>query len=92
MTVLEIMERTGVKETNLVIAWLKDAFHQINSTQPEHVKVHKQNIIDGEREYPLPSDAITIKSVSVYDTTDSKYKKIRRLSPSTTLTEDTDPS
>ena len=31
MTVLEMMERAGTKETNLAIAWIKDAIHLIQS-------------------------------------------------------------
>jgi len=31
MTIQEIMERSGVRETNLAIAWIKDAIHLIQS-------------------------------------------------------------
>ncbi len=40
---------------------------------------------------PFPANMIKLKSVSVKDTTDSKYKKIRRLTNSPVVTEDTDP-
>ena len=36
MTVQEIMERTAIKETTLAIAWIKDAFHLIQSNVKEH--------------------------------------------------------
>ena len=91
MTVLEIMERTGLKETGLAKVWAKDAVHLIRSQQPELIKVDKQNIIDGEREYILPADMISLVSISVKDTTDSKYKKIRRIASDITIKEDTDP-
>jgi hypothetical protein len=91
MTVQEIMERAGMKETSLSIAWIKDAFHLIQSNNKEHTKVQKSNIIDGIRKYPFPADMIALKSISVKDTTDSKYKKIRRLVGEPTVTEDTDP-
>lgn len=91
MTLQEIMERTGIKETGLAKAWVKDAFNLIKSQSPENIKVNKQNIIDGEREYIAPSDMIQLLSVSIKDTQDSKYKKIRRLSGNATVTEDTDP-
>ena len=91
MTVQEIMERSGMKETTLAIAWIKDAFHLIQSNNKEHTKVQKSNIIDGIRKYPFPADMIALKSISVKDTTDSKYKKIRRLVGEPTVTEDTDP-
>ena len=85
------MERSGVSKTGLALAWIKDAVHMIQSNSKENLKVDKQNIIDGEREYIIPWDYVAIKSVSVKDTTDSKYKKIRRLTSEPILTEDTDP-
>jgi len=91
MTVLEIMERSGVENTTLTLAWLKDAVHLIQSNTKERLKVVKYNIIDGEREYLLPQDLIAIKAVSVKDTNDSKYKKIRRVSNDIVVKEDTDP-
>ena len=91
MKLQEIMERTGLKETGLAKAWAKDAVHLIRSQQSELIKVDKQNIIDGEREYILPADMISLVSISVKDTTDKKYKKIRRISNDIVVKEDTDP-
>ena len=86
-----MMERTGANSTGLALAWIKDAIHTIKSSHGEEIKVNKQNIIDGEREYILPLDMVAVKSVSVKDTSDSKYKKIKRLVFDPTVTEDTDP-
>ena len=86
-----MMERTGVSSTGLALAWIKDAVHTIKSSHGEELKVNKQNIIDGEREYVLPLDMVAVKSISVKDTSDSKYKKIKRLVFDPTVTEDTDP-
>ena len=91
MTIQEIMERVGTKETSLTIAWIKDAIHLIQSNTKEKLKVDKQNIIDGERDYIIPHDYIAIKSISVKDTGDSKYKRIKRLNTQPTMSEDTDP-
>ena len=91
MTIQEIMERTGLKETGLAKAWVKDAIQLIRSQYPEKIKVDKQNIIDGEREYILPADMISLLSISVKDTTDNKYKRIRRISNDIVLKEDTEP-
>ena len=85
------MERTGLKETGLAKAWIKDAVQIIRSSYPENVKIDKQNIIDGEREYILPADMISLLSISIKDTSDKKYKKIRRVSNDIVLKEDTDP-
>ena len=91
MTILELMERAGTKETTLAIAWLKDAMHLIQSSTSERTKVVKYNVIDGERDYLIPQDLVAIKSISIKDTNDSKYKKIRRIVQDLVVKEDTDP-
>jgi len=92
MTVLEVMERSGIRDTNLAIAWIKDAIHYIESTQAENLKIKKIGITKNQREYDLPADLISINSVSVLDTEDdSKYKKIRRISGEHFITEDKNP-
>jgi len=91
MTVLEIMERAGTKETTLAIAWIKDAMHLIQSNTNDRTKVVKYNVIDGERDYLLPQDLVAIKSISIKDTNDKKYKKIRRIVQDLIVKEDTDP-
>ena len=91
MTVQEIMERAGVDSTNLTIAWLKDGINLIQSNTKERLKVDKQNIIDGERDYVLPKDMVALKSISIYDTNDSKYKRIKRIVHDPVVTEDTSP-
>ncbi len=91
MTILELMERAGTKETTLAIAWLKDAMHLIQSSTSERTKVVKYNVIDGERDYLIPQDLVAIKSISIKDTNDSKYKKIRMIVQDLVVKEDTDP-
>ena len=91
MTVLELMERAGTKETTLAIAWLKDAMHLIQSSTSERTKVVKYNVIDGERDYLIPQDLVSIKSISIKDTNDKKYKKIRRIVQDLIVKEDTEP-
>ena len=83
MTVLEAMERANIKETTLAIAWIKDAIHQIQSSTKEKIKSSKQDIIKSvdsdDNVYILPGDMISLNNVSIKDTSDNKYKKIRRL-------------
>ena len=57
----------------------------------EDLKAVKYNIIDGERDYLLPQDMIELKHISVKDTSDDKYKRIRRLTSQPYMVEDTDP-
>tara|TARA_R110002020_G_scaffold17671_3_gene61740 strand:+ start:1696 stop:1974 length:279 start_codon:yes stop_codon:yes gene_type:complete len=91
MRLKEIMDRTGMKETGLAVAFVKDAISLIQSQVDDNLATWKTNITDGTREYPFPANLIKLKSISVKDTNDSKYKKIRRLAHSPVVTEDTDP-
>jgi hypothetical protein len=96
MTVLEIMERANMKETTLAIAYIKDAIHLIQSNSKEKVKVRKQDIIKSvdsdDNVYEFPADMIALEHVSIKDTSDSKYKRIKRLvAPPHYLLEDTSP-
>tara|TARA_R110002020_G_scaffold290353_1_gene505858 strand:+ start:188 stop:466 length:279 start_codon:yes stop_codon:yes gene_type:complete len=91
MTVLEMMERSGLKNTSLAVAFIKDAIHLMQSQVDVHTATWKTNIADGTREYPFPANMIKLKTVSVKDTTDSKYKRIRRLTHTPVVVEDTDP-
>ncbi len=91
MTVSEIMERSGIDEPTLTIAWIKDAMHLIQSQYDDNLATWKTNISDGTRAYPFPANMIQIKSISILDTNDSKYKKIRRVVHEPIITEDIDP-
>jgi hypothetical protein len=91
MKVQEIMERVGMRETGLALAWIKDAIHLIQSNYGENLATWKTNITDGTREYPFPANMIKLRSISVKDTNDSKYKRIRRLVHNPVVSEDTDP-
>lgn len=91
MKLQEIMERTNIPNVGLAKALIKDAIHLIKSSYPEEIRVDKQNIIDGESEYILPYNMIQLKSISIKDTNDKKYKQIRRLASKPIVREDTDP-
>ena len=85
------MERAGSDNTTLTVAWIKDAIHLIQSNYDDNVATWKTNITDGTRDYPFPANMVRLKSISVKDTNDKKYKKIRRLIHDPTVREDTDP-
>ena len=91
-----MMERSGMDNATLTIAWIKDAIHLIQSNSKEKVKVRKQDIIKSvdsdDNVYEFPADMIALEHVSIKDTSDSKYKRIKRLiSPPHYLLEDTSP-
>ena len=91
MRLKEIMDRTGMKETGLAVALVKDAIALIQSQVDDNVATWKTNITDGTRDYPFPANMIKLRSISVKDTNDKKYKRIRRLAHSPIVSEDTDP-
>lgn len=92
MKVLEVMERANTRDTNLVIAYIKDAILEIQSNNELDVAINKQNIVKNTRDYTLPSGMIALKNVSILDTEDdNKYKAIRRLQHDPLVTEDTNP-
>ena len=95
MTIQEIMERTGMTNTSMVIAMVKDAFHLLQSNEDETRKVSYSSITtasDGDdNQYDLPADLVSLKNISVKDTTDDKYKKIKRLAHEHYVVEDVTP-
>ena len=95
MRVQEIMERTGMTNSSMAIALIKDAFHLLQSNEDETRKVSYTNITvasDGDdNQYDFPADLVTLRNLSVKDTTDDKYKKIKRLAHETNIVEDTSP-
>ena len=96
MTVLELMERAGIKNETLAIAYIKDALHLIQSNTKEKIKVSKQDVLNAsdsdDNVYKLPADLIAIENVSILDTSDSRYKRIKRISNQPHyLLEDTSP-
>lgn len=81
-----------MRNTTLAIAWVKDAISLMQSSFDENLKTEKQNIISGIRDYKLPADFVSIKTVSVLDTSDDdKYKSIARIAGELVIQEDTNP-
>ena len=92
MKILEVMERVNSRDTKLILAYIKDAITQIQSSNEINTKVTKSNIVADTRDYDLPPGLIAIRSVSILDTEDdNKYKGIRRLQSEPNTTEDTNP-
>ena len=79
MNILEIMERTGVRDTNLVIAYIRDAVNQMQSSTDVEIATEKTNIVDGTRSYPVPVTMVGLLSVSILNTNTDTYERIPRL-------------
>ena len=70
----------------------EDAISEMQSSNEIDTKVSKINIVKNTRDYDLPADLISVKTISVKDTDDDgKYKQIRRLAAEPLITEDTNP-
>tara|TARA_Y100000310_G_C20664031_1_gene806450 strand:+ start:1222 stop:1509 length:288 start_codon:yes stop_codon:yes gene_type:complete len=95
MKLQEIMERTGLKETGLAVAWCKDAINLMQSQIDENLSSWTSNITKATTGtgniYPFPANLIRLRMVSVLDTNEDKYKKIRRIAGDITLVEDVSP-
>tara|TARA_R100000781_G_C4024698_1_gene108404 strand:+ start:247 stop:537 length:291 start_codon:yes stop_codon:yes gene_type:complete len=96
MKVREVMERTGIDNASLAIAWIKDAFQLIqsnsnNSSEVSYMSVRESSTKD-DNIYIMPGNILQINNVSVKDTSDGRYKKIKRLiTRPSYLMEDTSP-
>ena len=96
MTVQEIMERVGMNEPNLAIAWIRDAIHLIQSQYDDNVATWKTDVnkasTDIDNKYAFPANMLKLKSIAIKDTSDGKYKRIRRVSKDVNVVEDTSPN
>ena len=95
MTIQEIMERSGLNEESLAIAYIKDALHLVNSSTDEDIATWKTDITKATSSvnniYAFPANMIKLNEISVKDTNDDKYKRIRRLSSDPIVIEDVSP-
>ena len=95
MTIQEIMERSGLDKETLAIAYIKDALHLVNSSYDEDIDTWKTTITKATSSvnniYPFPANMIKLKGISVKDTNDDKYKRIRRLTEDPIVIEDVSP-
>lgn len=86
------MERSGMSETTLAIAWIKDAVDLIESQLDESVATWTTNVTVNVRDYPFPANLIKLKSIAILDTNDDdKYKRIKRLSSDYVVRRDDNP-
>jgi hypothetical protein len=75
MTILEIMERTGARNPNLVRAWVNDALEDIQDLIPDKTTWTKVNIVADTRFYTLPSNMLEL--LGVYRRFDSQGRYVR---------------
>ena len=91
MTVLEIMERSGMTKSKLAVEFIKDAMQLIGSNSKDNMGIWTTNVIKGTRDYAIPADCHAIDGISILDSNDDRYKRIRRLTKDPTMMLDNSP-
>jgi len=81
ITLLEVMERVGSKETNRVKAYLREAMTEIQTLIPETTTGSFVSVVADQRAYTLPAAMINLIGVyRKYDTdTDTSLTKYIRI-------------
>ena len=80
MTVSEIMERAGIKETGRAIVYIKEALQEMAIEAPTHIKTTRIDIVLGKRFYQLPKEAEEITDIRCknHNNSNSEYRSIPR--------------
>jgi len=80
MTVEEIMERAGIKQTGRAIAYIKDALDEINMISETHTRTTRIDLVAGKRFYELPNDMLKILDIRCknHDNGQNEYRSIPR--------------
>lgn len=75
MTLLEVMERVGSRQTNKIIAYVTDAMTEIAEILPEKTTYQTYNVVANQKLYSMPNNMIRL--LGVYRKYDSNGKYIR---------------
>ena len=80
MKVREIMERAGVNQTGLALAYIKDALDEINVISETHINTQRIDINENQRFYKIPNECIQLLDIRCkhYNNEDEKYRSIPR--------------
>ena len=79
MTVLELMERTGIRNSEQAFTYIKDGLLEIQMQANEQMKRYTFDVEDGTQFYNLPSDLVTLEGVYRLYSSDGKYVRIPRV-------------
>ena len=80
MTVLEIMEKSGIRETGRALMYIKDGLEEMNLISETHTKRVRIDLEKDKRFYNIPTEAIKILDVRCkdHDNEDGFYKSVPR--------------
>lgn len=73
MRVLELMERLRVNDTGFIIAYIEDAFVEIQELSRENKKEGKISIVSGVEDYHFPADMINLVRIAINDNDEQSY-------------------
>lgn len=79
MTLLEIMERCGIREPELAKVYIRDAMREMQSLIPEKTTYTVFSVVTGQRNYDMPANMVKLLGVYSKYTT-SQYKRISIIS------------
>ncbi len=79
MKVLEIMERVGSRNTNLIITYIKDALEEIQEQSVDARSREVYNIQKNVKFYPFPADFVRLLGVYRKVNSSGKYERIDRV-------------
>ena len=80
MTVKEVMERVGMTETGLAVAYIKDALEEVQMLTEVHTRLERFDITADQRFYTLPNEMVKMIDIRVKNHLNSKdeYRTIPR--------------
>ena len=80
MKVKEIMERAGLNQTGMAIAFIKAALDEIAISHETHVKTVRVDINENQRFYNIPNECMKIIDIRCkhHNNEDDKYRSIPR--------------
>ena len=80
MTVLELMERTGLRTPERAYAYIKDGLLDLQTHVPEKTKRYTFSVEKDVRYYSLPSDMVNLLNVYRKYDSDGRFIGIPRIS------------
>lgn len=88
MTLLNLMERIGSRNTKLIAAYVNDALNEIGVLGREKISESKIDIVSGVRDYAIPEVAIKVDKVFYLDEDENLYIEMDRITDLTYLEAD----
>ena len=81
MTVKELMERVGIRETGKAVAYIKDGLEELNMLTETHTRLERFDITQNQRFYNLPNEMIKMIDIRIKNHLNSKdeYRTIPRM-------------